>query len=110
MIKSWIIILIFFILFVQNSEASANCSGPTVKCKHGLIIPMWEPSDNLATGDKVGRAVIYFLALGYLFLGVSIVADRFMAAIEVITSQERKITINKANGEKFELTVHVWNE
>ena len=30
---------------------------------------------------------MYFLFLGFLFLGVSIVADIFMEAIEVITSQ-----------------------
>ncbi|XP_038827585.1 sodium/calcium exchanger 1a isoform X8 [Salvelinus namaycush] len=45
-----------------------------------------------------------------MFLGVSIIADRFMASIEVITSQEREITIKKPNGEKVTTTVHVWNE
>ncbi|KAM4751023.1 sodium/calcium exchanger 1-like isoform 5-T5 [Anableps anableps] len=45
-----------------------------------------------------------------MFLGVSIIADRFMASIEVITSQERKITIKKPNGEKITTTVRVWNE
>ncbi|XP_038835086.1 sodium/calcium exchanger 1-like isoform X17 [Salvelinus namaycush] len=33
-----------------------------------------------------------------------------MASIEVITSQEREITIKKPNGEKVTTTVHVWNE
>ncbi|XP_008297094.1 sodium/calcium exchanger 1-like isoform X9 [Stegastes partitus] len=45
-----------------------------------------------------------------MFLGVSIIADRFMASIEVITSQERQITIKKPNGEKVTTTVRVWNE
>ncbi|XP_056135827.1 sodium/calcium exchanger 1a isoform X9 [Lampris incognitus] len=45
-----------------------------------------------------------------MFLGVSIIADRFMASIEVITSQERQITIKKPNGEKITTTVRVWNE
>ncbi|XP_037545568.1 sodium/calcium exchanger 1 isoform X10 [Nematolebias whitei] len=45
-----------------------------------------------------------------MFLGVSIIADRFMASIEVITSQERKITIKKPNGEKITTTVRIWNE
>ncbi|XP_030637198.1 sodium/calcium exchanger 2a isoform X3 [Chanos chanos] len=45
-----------------------------------------------------------------MFLGVSIIADRFMAAIEVITSQERKVTITNANGEKVVKTVRIWNE
>ncbi|XP_067115278.1 sodium/calcium exchanger 1a isoform X13 [Osmerus mordax] len=45
-----------------------------------------------------------------MFLGVSIIADRFMASIEVITSQEREITIKKPNGEKITTTVRIWNE
>ncbi|XP_062294574.1 sodium/calcium exchanger 1-like isoform X16 [Scomber scombrus] len=45
-----------------------------------------------------------------MFLGVSIIADRFMSSIEVITSQERTITIKKPNGEKITTTVRVWNE
>ncbi|XP_033928081.1 sodium/calcium exchanger 2 [Melopsittacus undulatus] len=46
----------------------------------------------------------------YLFLGVSIIADRFMASIEVITSKEKEITITKANGETSVGTVRIWNE
>ncbi|KAG7462916.1 hypothetical protein MATL_G00189800 [Megalops atlanticus] len=45
-----------------------------------------------------------------MFLGVSIIADRFMASIEVITSQEKEITIKKANGETTTTTVRIWNE
>lgn len=60
-----------------------------------VLIPPWVPIEPLGTGDKYSRAVIYFLLLCYLFLGVSIIADRFMAAIEVITSKEKKV------GEKF---------
>ncbi|XP_017695561.1 PREDICTED: sodium/calcium exchanger 2-like [Lepidothrix coronata] len=46
----------------------------------------------------------------YLFLGVSIIADRFMASIEVITSREKEITVTKANGETSVGTVRIWNE
>nr|XP_061794757.1 sodium/calcium exchanger 1-like isoform X3 [Nerophis lumbriciformis] len=45
-----------------------------------------------------------------MFLGVSIIADRFMASIEVITSQEKEITIKKPNGETSTTTVRIWNE
>ncbi|KAM3869554.1 sodium/calcium exchanger 2a isoform 2-T2 [Diretmus argenteus] len=45
-----------------------------------------------------------------MFLGVSIVADRFMASIEVITSQEKEVTITKPNGETSVTTVRIWNE
>lgn len=47
---------------------------------------MWMP-DKPPVGEQAGRAVIYFVCLMYMFLGVSIIADRFMASIEVITSQ-----------------------
>ncbi|XP_068606630.1 sodium/calcium exchanger 1a [Brachionichthys hirsutus] len=70
---------------------------------------MWKPDDPPFT-DRLARATVYFLGLAYLFLGVSIVADRFMASIEVITSQQRQITIKKPGGERITTTVRVWNE
>uniref|UniRef100_H3CWS0 Solute carrier family 8 member 1b n=1 Tax=Tetraodon nigroviridis TaxID=99883 RepID=H3CWS0_TETNG len=79
------------------------------KCTAGVILPVWEPP-NPSFGDKVARATVYFVALVYMFLGVSIIADRFMASIEVITSQEREITIKKPNGETTTTTVRIWNE
>ncbi|CAF93335.1 unnamed protein product, partial [Tetraodon nigroviridis] len=63
-----------------------------------------------ASSERLARATVYFVALVYMFLGVSIIADRFMASIEVITSQERKITIKKPGGEKISTRVRVWNE
>lgn len=71
---------------------------------------MWRPNTNLSIGDRVARGVVYFIALCYLFVGVSIVADRFMAAIEVITSQEKEITIKRPKGETQTVVVRVWNE
>ncbi|XP_062850934.1 sodium/calcium exchanger 3 isoform X3 [Trichomycterus rosablanca] len=58
----------------------------------------------------MARVIVYFVALIYMFLGVSIIADRFMAAIEVITSQEREIVVKRANGETMTTTVRIWNE
>ena len=40
-------------------------------------------------------AVIYFLILIYFFLGIAIVADIFMEAIEVITSKKTVVMVNK---------------
>ncbi|XP_056623487.1 sodium/calcium exchanger 1b isoform X4 [Triplophysa dalaica] len=87
---------------------SLSCSAGSV-CAPGVILPVWEPQ-NPSFGDKVARATVYFVAMVYMFLGVSIVADRFMASIEVITSQEKEITIKKPNGETTTTTVRVWNE
>lgn len=73
-----------------NSNSSAD--GPKrscaekVKCQPGILLPVWLPQDPSLAMQSV-RALIYFASLLYMFLGVSIIADRFMAAIEVITSQ-----------------------
>ncbi|XP_070378305.1 sodium/calcium exchanger 3 isoform X3 [Dermacentor albipictus] len=80
------------------------------QCKDGLILPVWMPQENLSTGDVVARGLVYFLALAYMFIGISIIADRFMAAIEVITSKEKEVTIKKPNGETQTISVRVWNE
>lgn len=37
------------------------------------------------------RALLYFFGLVWAFLGVSIIADIFMSAIETITSAEKKL-------------------
>ncbi|XP_062288727.1 sodium/calcium exchanger 2a isoform X1 [Scomber scombrus] len=73
------------------------------------MLPVWLPL-NPPLGEQTGRALIYFLCLMYMFLGVSIIADRFMASIEVITSQEKEVTITKPNGETTVTTVRIWNE
>ncbi|KAK5873308.1 hypothetical protein PBY51_018359 [Eleginops maclovinus] len=90
------------------SNSTNKCGGASA-CVEGVILPVWEPRDPPFT-DRMARATIYFVGLAYMFLGVSIVADRFMSSIEVITSQERQITIKKPNGEKITTTVRVWNE
>ncbi|CAL8329654.1 unnamed protein product [Merluccius merluccius] len=95
---------------ITNSSVTnrTQCGGNT-DCLPGLILSVWLPLDP-PMGEKLARATIYFLGMIYMFLGVSIIADRFMASIEVITSQEKQITIKKANGEKVVATVRVWNE
>ncbi|XP_046652927.1 sodium/calcium exchanger 1-like isoform X1 [Daphnia pulicaria] len=99
----------------QNHEMTwANSSKPAAledgQCQDGLIIPMWRPYTNLSLGDRVARGLVYFIAMCYLFVGVSIVADRFMGAIETITSQEKEIRVKKPNGDVQIVVVRVWNE
>lgn len=80
-----------------NSTGSGKrtCSGVVV-CKPGIVLPVWLPL-NPPVGEQAGRAVVYFCCLMYMFLGVSIIADRFMASIEVITSQVLSIFIFTRN-------------
>uniref|UniRef100_A0A3Q1FUK0 Solute carrier family 8 member A2 n=1 Tax=Acanthochromis polyacanthus TaxID=80966 RepID=A0A3Q1FUK0_9TELE len=99
------------------SSSYNNNSGPGVKdkcnvvttCTPGILLPVWKP-DRPGLGYQVARAVVYFVSLMYMFLGVSIIADRFMASIEVITSQEKEVTITMPNGETSVATVRIWNE
>lgn len=88
----------------------AVCNQLASVCKTGVIIPVWTPVDNLTVGDTIGRAMVYAIGLIFCFLGVSIISDRFMASIEVITSQEKEIHIVDNDGNKQVVMVRYWNE
>uniref|UniRef100_A0A3Q2E9H8 Solute carrier family 8 member 4b n=1 Tax=Cyprinodon variegatus TaxID=28743 RepID=A0A3Q2E9H8_CYPVA len=92
-----------------HADSSGNCTASGDPCQEGVVLPVWNPQ-NPSVGDKVARAIVYFVALIYMFLGMSIIADRFMSSIEVITSQEKEITIKRPNGETTTTTVRIWNE
>lgn len=98
--------LVAHLCLVSGTSPSSNHS----QCKDGLLLPAWTPTTNLSKGDVVARGIIYFIALAYIFVGVSIIADRFMAAIEVITSKEKEVVIKKPNGETQTISVRIWNE
>lgn len=94
-----------------NTTQEKNCSRKAGPCEKGVILPLWEPiGDELSAGDKAARATVYFVAMLYMFLGVSIVADRFMASIEVITSLEKEIVVKNPNGMTQVVNVRIWNE
>ncbi|XP_053984521.1 sodium/calcium exchanger 3 isoform X2 [Hylaeus volcanicus] len=82
----------------------------SVRCEPGLVVPMWYPEENLDLSDIVFRGIVYFLMLLYLFIGVSIISDRFMAAIEVITSKEKELVVRRQGKEPQIVVVRVWNE
>ena len=105
-----LLILLNFFAFIHASNITSSSGIIHLKCVPGLILPVWEPVNNLAIGDIIARGIIYFVSLVYMFVGVSIIADRFMAAIEVITSQERQITMKKPNGQTQIISVRIWNE
>ena len=61
-------------------EAAADAAGGIpegVNCADGLIVPIWKPYENLSGGDRFGRGLLYILLMVYLFIGVSIVSDRY---------------------------------
>lgn len=82
----------------------------TVRCEPGLVIPIWTPLENLQLIDVIFRGFVYFFLLLYLFIGVSIISDRFMAAIEVITSKEKELVVRRQGREPTIVVVRVWNE
>uniref|UniRef100_A0A7E4UWF2 Sodium/calcium exchanger 1 n=1 Tax=Panagrellus redivivus TaxID=6233 RepID=A0A7E4UWF2_PANRE len=85
-----------------------DCSA-SKPCKPGVVLGVWEPVE-VPECTRWFRAFVYLISLLYLFLGVSIVSDRFMTAIEVITSQERAVKVKTANGGSSTVLIRVWNE
>ena len=95
---------------ISKVSNATVCNTEASECKDGVILPVWLPLKNIGIGTTIARALIYGFSLGYLFLGVSIISDRFMSAIEVITSQEREIHVTDSDGNKQTVMVRYWNE
>lgn len=95
----------------QAYVAPANDTpSESTTCSPGLVLPLWMPQKNISVGDRALRGLVYFLLMVYLFVGVSIISDRFMGAIEAITSIERTVTVKTPDGNKQPMRVRVWNE
>lgn len=73
----------------------------------GLLLPIFFED----TWPVNFRIVIYLVGLLYSFLGVSIIADIFMCAIEKITSKTKTIYLSSAQpgGSRESVEVQVWN-
>ena len=89
------------------SDGNMTDVDPFAHCT-GLILPLTDES-----GWSIHfRRFIYLLGLLWSFMGVAIVADIFMCAIEVITSKTQKI--KRANPDApdgvEEIEIRVWND
>jgi Ca2+/Na+ antiporter len=61
--------------------------------------------------NKWALGFAYLLTLAYLFLGIAIVSDIFMEAIENITSQTTQIQLYSKDGKSVhKIDVPKWNE
>lgn len=69
--------------------------------QRGLIFPLVEDEQHWPSAL---RAILYAVALIYIFLGVSIVADKFVESIEVITDA----TVERREGDTI-VSKKVWN-
>lgn len=79
-------------------------------CVDGILLPVWLPLSNVSPGKVAFRGIIYILSLAYLFVGVAILADKFMASIEMITSKKKVIKVKDETGKSQTVVVRVWNE
>ncbi|CAK9001842.1 unnamed protein product [Durusdinium trenchii] len=70
----------------------------------GLLLPLFAPDEQ--EWDIGLRAVLYFTGLLWSFMGVGIVSDIFMGAIEKVTSKKKRVF--SSNLQTF-ITVKVWN-
>ena len=70
----------------------------------GLLLPLFRPDEQ--NWNMGLRAVLYFTGLIWSFMGVGIVSDIFMGAIEKVTSRKKRVF--SSNLQTF-ITVKVWN-
>lgn len=73
------------------------------RCSSYLLLP----GINLL--NRRMMAFFYFITLMYLFLGISIISDIFMEAIEVICSKTRSIEVSDKEGKRYTYDVPIWN-
>jgi len=82
-----------------------------INCEDGLIIPLWPFTKDMSAGDRFGRGLLYAVLMLYLFIGVAIVSDKFMESIEMITAQEKEVSVkDPRTGKTQTIIVKVWNE
>ena len=63
----------------------------------------------LSLYSDVLMGVIYLFLMGYMFIGIAIVSDIFMEAIEVITAQTRMVTYIDNFAKEMQYEETVWN-
>ncbi|XP_042863418.1 sodium/calcium exchanger 2-like isoform X4 [Penaeus japonicus] len=73
----------------------------------GLLLPIISEY----TWSNEARAFLYLVGLLYCFMGVAIIADIFMGAIEKITSKTRKVYLTSEKEDEPEvIEVRIWSD
>eukprot|EP00451_Oxyrrhis_marina_P009448 CAMPEP_0204309868 /NCGR_PEP_ID=MMETSP0469-20131031/1363_1 /ASSEMBLY_ACC=CAM_ASM_000384 /TAXON_ID=2969 /ORGANISM="Oxyrrhis marina" /LENGTH=934 /DNA_ID=CAMNT_0051289551 /DNA_START=25 /DNA_END=2829 /DNA_ORIENTATION=- len=84
---------------------SDNCQG----AGGGTVLPLFGAGEQEWPNGL--RIVLYLLGLAWCFMGVALISDVFMAAIETITSQETTVELCVAGtDEKRKFRVRLWND
>ena len=82
-----------------------------INCDDGLVVPLWPGTDDMSIGDRFGRGLLYATLMLYLFIGVAIVSAKLMESIEMITAQEKEMSVvDPRSGKSQIIIVKVWNE
>jgi len=107
-----VLLLLAAVSSIAEAKEAANDTGNEgVNCEDGLIIPIWPGHENMSIGDRFGRGLLYAVFMVYLFIGVAIASDKFMESIEMITAQEKEVSIKDPRSGKTQVViVKVWNE
>jgi len=93
------------------ADAGKKKNGTGINCEEGLIVPLWPGTDDMSLGDRFGRGLLYAVLMIYLFIGVAIASDKFMESIEMITAQEKEVSVkDRRTGKTQVIIVKVWNE
>jgi len=87
-----------------NGYIEEYYSAPDSVCFSSLVLI---PGTQLMSNGFLG--LVYLIFLLYLFLGIAIIADLFMAAIEVITSTTTLTTVYDKEGNAYSTELPVWN-
>ncbi|CAM9547412.1 unnamed protein product, partial [Chrysoparadoxa australica] len=86
-----------------------GCGGTSI-CEvggGGNVLPLFGDAEQ--GWPMLLRMVLYFFGLMWCFIGVGIVSDVFMAAIEVITAKEKHVRLANGGTVKVPGIVKVWN-
>eukprot|EP00927_Polykrikos_kofoidii_P066713 TRINITY_DN6226_c0_g2_i1.p1 TRINITY_DN6226_c0_g2~~TRINITY_DN6226_c0_g2_i1.p1 ORF type:complete len:1109 (-),score=178.28 TRINITY_DN6226_c0_g2_i1:432-3758(-) len=125
-VVSWVVFslwaVIFAILYTQergfdepvcivtaNATAEQVIPGVCDPCGSGtFFLPLFGEYEKSL--PKPVRAAVYFTGLIWTFLGIGVVCDSFMGAIEEITSTEKVVWLEVRQGAKHKFHVKVWND
>jgi len=95
----------------DDGDKKKDKASDGINCEDGLIVPLWPGTDHMSMGDRFGRGILYATLMLYLFIGVAIASDKFMESIEMITAQEKEVSVkNPKTGKTQVVVVKVWNE
>uniref|UniRef100_A0A6A7FQT2 Sodium/calcium exchanger 2-like isoform X3 n=3 Tax=Hirondellea gigas TaxID=1518452 RepID=A0A6A7FQT2_9CRUS len=94
--------------WINGSEYLESDSLYNYRCANrGLLLPIISEY----TWPESMRAALYLIGLLYCFLGVAIIADIFMGAIEKITSKTKKVYLTTSSKDEPEvIEVRIWSD